>query len=146
VCLGRTGGRERLSSSLFLSFLVTGLNRHLIFLFREFPKAGGTRCSCLCHFFFSYFAVTFSLVFSLFSFATRAFQMGFSAAFLSIPSTENKNSTPTLLHFFYKRERRSKNPKWLTPIAARCMTQAPPPPTSPGKKKNRNVPARRRRS
>jgi hypothetical protein len=84
-------------------------------------------------FFFTYFAVTFSLVFSLLSFATRAFQMGFSAAFLSIPSTENKNSTPTLLHFFYKRERRSKNPKWLTPIAARCMTQAPP--TSPGKKK-----------
>jgi hypothetical protein len=104
-------------------FLVSGVpesGRHTLLLFVSF-------------FFFSYFAVTFSLVFSLLSFATRAFQMGFSAAFLSIPSTENKNSTPTLLHFFYKRERRSKNPKWLTPIAARCMTQAPP--TSPGKKK-----------
>jgi hypothetical protein len=82
--------------------------------------------------FFSYSAVTFSLVFSLFSFATRAFQMGFLAAFLHPP----KIKTLRRLFFFYstKRERRSKNPKWLTPIAARCMTQAPPPTTSPGKK------------
>jgi hypothetical protein len=110
--------------------LVTGLNRHLIFLFREFPKAGGTRCSCLCHFFF--FLILRSLFLSSFlsSLLQRErFKWVFSAAF---PSTENKNSTPTLF-LFYKRERRSKNPKWLTPIAARCMTQAPP--TSPGKKK-----------
>lgn len=51
----RYDGRRDTES--LLSFLVTGLNRHLIFCFfiyffvflsfREFPRAGGTRC-CSC--------------------------------------------------------------------------------------------------
>lgn len=46
--------------------------------------------------------------------------------YFSAAKEKKKKKNPPFCFYYQKRKRRSKNPKWLTPIAARCMTQAPP--------------------